>query len=444
MNARDMIASLFIAPFCNKERKNIGVELEFPLLNLCGTAPEKTVIDGLLQHLLENGFTTEETDANGNAAFLVNDDGDCLSFDNDYNNFEFAMEKNENLLVIANRFYVLFELVQTYLLPHGHSLTGMGTNPHHHSSKAMPVSYPIYQTLREFLPEFSGEGYHRFADFPAWLSSVQTHLDVPIDELPRMLTLFSALDFAHGLLFSNSLPFSDVTDFPDAVCFRDYLWEHSGFGSLSDNTGPVCGTFETADDIIDLFLQKSIFLTKQGKSYQVIDTLPIKDFCDSCNSLSDLDGYLSFKNIEITRRGTLEVRSDCAQPVGAAFAPPAFHLGLFKNLEKAEALLENFLNKLPTDISSDPERNKILRRMVCMGTPLPVKNEDVQAFLLSLTELAANGLVSRGLGEETLLTPLYERAKTMMCPAQHTKMRLSRGDSLSSIIRDYADIHVCL
>ena len=174
-----------------KERRFVGCELEFPLISLTGEPLDTGIITPFLEYLLTNGFSVEDTDIHGRGIFLINADGDCLSFDNSYNNFEFAMEKGENLIFIAERFYRLFALVQNFLLSHGHTLCGLGTNPRFSVSDTLPVEYPIYRTIRGFLSGFSGNGYHNIPYFPAWLSSVQTHLDVPQNMLPRALTVMA-------------------------------------------------------------------------------------------------------------------------------------------------------------------------------------------------------------------------------------------------------------
>lgn len=440
MNAKQMAEAQFLSLFYRKNRKSIGVELEFPLLSLEGGSIADEVITGLVAHLLKNGFRTEETDIHGNSTFLINEDGDCLSFDNSYNNFEFAMAKNENLSAVANRFYKLYQLVQSFLLPAGHTLSGLGTNPHHGFAETKPVDYPIYQTLRQFLSGFSGKIYHNYTDFPAWLSSVQTHLDIEIDHLPKALTLFASMDFVRGLLFSNSLPFADSTGFDKTLCFRDYLWEHSGFGSLADNVGPVCESFKTSNDVINAICKRSMFLAYKGKGqYEAIPAVPFDVYFNAPNAPTDAEGYLSFKNVEITRRGTLEIRSDCAQPVGSAFAPPAFNLGIRHGLSEAEALMNHFFSLLPPSLANAPDRNARLRHMAIHGEEIPVKTEELKGLLMNLVLLADAKLKERGLGEETLLAPLFHRAQTLTCPAGVTKKRLQNGENMNSIIADYSN-----
>ncbi len=439
MNARQLVESTFLSRFFQEGRQFVGVELEFPLLAKDGGSVHDEIITGLPAFLLENGFKIGETDIHGNGVFLVNADDDCLSFDNSYNNFEFAMAKSKNLLTVAHRFYALFDLVQSYLLPKGHTLSGLGTNPHHEKAETKAVDYPIYRTLRRFLSDFSGGYFHRFPDFPAWLSSIQTHLDVDAAILPKALTLFASMDFVRGLLFANSLPFPELTSHPNTLCFRDYLWEHSGFGCLADNTGPVCGNFQTLDDITDMICKKSMFLTYRNGNYDCMPPVELENYFDTQGIPDDMDGYLSFKNVEITRRGTLEVRSDCAQPIGSAFAPAAFNLGIFLGLSEAEELLTNFFALLPPEYKDAPKRNMILRRLVINGEALPVNPAYVKMLLMNLVSLAENKLKERGFGEEQLLEPLAARATQLTCPAGVMRNRLAQGDSLLSIITDYAD-----
>ncbi len=439
MNAREIVKEVFIAPFYAENRHYVGTELEFPLIALSGDAINPAVPLDLLTYLQENGFTAEETDIYGRGIFLVNQDGDCLSFDNSYNNFEFAMAKSHELIAVSNRFYRLFALVQDFLLPRGHSLCGLGTNPRYDKDNTLPVEYPIYRTIRNFLSGFSGGQFHHYAYFPAWLSSVQTHLDITADRLPRALTLMAALDFARGMLFANGLPLDGAPEFSDTLCFRDYLWENSGFGSLADNTGPVCGTFETCDDIVDMFLKKSMFLQKDGTDYKTVPQVSLETYCDTRQEDRKLSAYLSFKNVEVTRRGTLEIRSDCAQPIGAAFAPPAFNLGIANRIEEAEQVLRALFDTLPPELSSAPDRNARLRRNVIYGKPLFAEEADVKACLCKLVSLAESGLKERGFGEEKLLAPLYGRAENLMPPAKLFKKRLQDGEAKAAILADFAN-----
>jgi len=61
-------------------------------------------------------------------------------------------------------------------------------------------------------------------------------------------------------------------------------------------------------------------------------------------------------------------------------------------------------------------------------------------LLLEIVDVAADGLRKRGHDEQKFLTPLYERADTLICPAKRTAIRLKSGELLESIIHDYGQI----
>ncbi len=442
MNARKIVNDTFIKPFCTKGRKNIGVELEFPLLNIKKAPVDKEVALGLLEHMTkQHSFRAAEKDANDKLAFIINEDGDVLSFDNSYNNFEFSMEKGENLSECAQRFYKLYDIVQNFLIPHSHTLCGIGTNPFKEYIKSDFVSFPVYEMIHKFLNGFCGKDYHTYPDFPAYLSSVQTHLDVSCEELSEALTLFADLDFVRALLFSNSPAFSGAIGFSDCVCFRDYLWEMSGFGSLGKNTGKICSEFSSLSDIEDLILERKMFNRIRNGKYELIKPVTLNEYFNSSESEEcDISCYLSFCNVEITRRGTLEVRSDCAQPASEAFCASAFNLGILCAAKDARQVLDEFLkNNISKEILALPEKNKILRDSVIYEYKLPAPDSEIQKLLTNLVTLAKESLLKRGFGEEILIKPLFARAERIICPALIWKQLLCGGMSLESVIKKFAD-----
>ena len=70
MNYKDVIHNRFIKPLLNKKTGNIGVELEFPMLNLSKQPVDKNIALDLLNYFLNRGFKTEDTDTEGNPAFI--------------------------------------------------------------------------------------------------------------------------------------------------------------------------------------------------------------------------------------------------------------------------------------------------------------------------------------------------------------------------------------
>ena len=406
MDTRKLIYDTFIKPFEKREYGNVGVELEFPLVNLEKAPVDEKVAKGMFDHFLQRGFKVE-LEENGQHLFITNEDGDCLSFDNSYNNFEFAMNYSDNLCAIAERFYPLLEEVQAYFKGHGHSIVGIGSNPYKKYTEKNHVNFSTYNMVDEYLEKFGKDS--PYPDFPAFLSSAQTHLDVPLCDLPKAYTLFSKLDFVRGLILSNSPDFERE----GYICYRDYLWEQSAFSLCPNITGKVEGEFKREDDIVDYIMKKGMFNRIRDGKYEVFAHVGIEEyFAREDAKEEDINCYLSFKNVEITRRGTLEIRSDCAQPFPDSFAPAAFSTGILYNMDKVESLLEAFFEN-----EGIKESNTILREKTVKGEFIASRNS-LNELMSKILEYAEEGLLKRGKGEEKLLAPLYRRCMLLSCPGR--------------------------
>jgi gamma-glutamylcysteine synthetase len=391
-------------PLRGKQTGIIGVELEFPLVHTEGKSVDRTAALSLLDFFRGNGFAVLGRTCAGDAAFIRNDCGDVLSYDNSYNNFEFAMRYGDDLTVIERRFRRYFDLAARHLAPLGYALAGAGIHPHRERIAQNHVDYPVYNMLDEFLRRGNNP------DFPAFLSSVQTHLDVTETDFPKAFTLFAKIAFARALLFSNS-PADGL------LCCRDGLWENSAFGGVGGITGKVDETFCNLSDVADSFLKRKIFNRIRNGKYEIIEPVSLTDyFSDPVYQAvpADIEQFLSFRDVELTYRGTLEIRGDCTQPIPDAFVPPAFHLGLAHRLDAAIRLTDEFFAQ--NDIT---ESNTVLRNTAIKTGRLDgVDNGVLSEYLLSMVHLAEEGLSARGKGEERLLNDLQNRAKQGWCPAK--------------------------
>ncbi len=393
-NPREIIYDRFITPFADKKIGNIGVELEFPLINTDGGDIDTEFVASIMDFIEKKGFNCVLYGVGGEKLFMENDKGDTLSFDNSYNNFEFSMMYGDNLREIKERFDSYYTMVQEFLMQKGHALAGRGTNPNYHNIGVNHTPFSTYNMVQEYLHNFPKT--HEYSDFPAFMSSVQTHLDIPENLIPSAYTLFSRLDFVRGLLFGNSPDFEGR----GWRIFRDYLWEKSAFGTCPNITGSIDREFKTVDDIIDFYLEKGMFNRIRDGKYETFTPVPIKDYFTKDDAREeDIECYLSFCNVELTRRGTLEVRSDCAQKEGRHFMPPAFNLGILNNLEKAKEELDAFMKNCNIEKS-----NSELRALVSECR----EDEIAPTYLLDelcakMLDIAREGLIKRNKGEEILL-----------------------------------------
>lgn len=426
MKCKKIIHDRFIAPLINKNTGTIGIELEFPMLNMNKAPLEKSVALELLNYFLDKGFEVEDTDTEGGPAFITNKFGDCISFDNSYNNIEFSMNYGDNLLEIGNRFYNYVHSANDFLQEYNYLITGMGTNPYKKYIDQNHVSYPVYNMVDEYLHAFNCEETHNYPDFPAFLSSVQTHLDINAEDLPKTATLFAKIDFLRGLLFSNSPDF----EFGKTLCYRDYLWHKSAFGLCGKNTGAVDEIYNNLDDIAKSYYDRCMFNIIRDGKYMIFKPQKISKFFEE-NPATDINTFLSFRHIEITRRGTLEIRSDCSQPLSEALIPPAFNLGIAFNTDKAIETTNKFLNIYNLS-------NSYLRECVSTGKGIKeIEKDKLIDYAFNMVQIAYDGLVKRGKNEEVLLVPLFDRAKELRCPAQHI---LENKNNLDQIIKEYSTI----
>lgn len=406
MDTRKLVYDTFLKPFENRQYGNVGIELEFPLVNLDKMPVDERVAKGMFDYFTERGFKVE-LEENGQPLFITNDDGDCLSFDNSYNNFEFAMNYSDNLCNIADRFYSLLDKVQAYFKSHNHAIVGIGSNPYKKYTKKSHVDFSTYNMVDNYLSTF-GEN-SPYPDFPAFLSSAQTHIDIPLCDLPKAYTLYAKMDFVRGLLFSNSPDFERE----GYICYRDYLWEQSAFSKCPNITGKVEGEFKTNDDIVDYIMSKGMFNRIRDGKYEIFEPVGMKEYFEREDALKeDIECYLSFKNVEITHRGTLEVRSDCAQPFPDAIAPAAFNLGVAYNMDKISAIIEGFFEREGIE-----KTNTLLRDETIRGNLIASRNA-LNELMSEIINCVEEGLLKRGKGEEKFLSPLYRRCMLLTCPGK--------------------------
>ncbi len=399
---RKLIFNKYIKPFYDKYDSGdigfVGVELEFPLINLSKKPVSTEITNLLMNHIIlqDWGFSISCSDDNGNICELkrtLPTGNEFIGFDNSYNNLEFSMAKEHTVNEISERFYNYLSNILDFLAQFDYTISGIGSNQYMQYIEDSPVEMEPYKTIRSFLTENCNDIY-----FPAYISSAQTHIDVEPEYLADAFNLFSRLDFVRAILFSNSPPLYNMPiEMKDYICCRDYLWENSRFGYNPESVGKNDFYAKDYDDIIDNYMQRSIFMRirqdENGmENYEHINPIPLyKYFSDSeFNAIpEDISTFLSFKNVELTFRGTLEIRSDCAQPLENVFAPARFNFGLSNNLQAACQLCDDFwdTHNLHT-VSNSTLRNQIISGKKISEIVPTITDDVISDFIAKLIDLA--------------------------------------------------------
>ena len=248
-----------------------------------------------------------------------------------------------------------------------------------------PVPNGRYRMLLHHLSSYRNyKGKLLFHDIPYYgliSCSAQTHLDVTEDELIRVINVFNRLEPLKALLFANS-PYEG-----GYLCVRDHLWRESMHGLNPHNVDGFDIELGSVEELVSYIKSMSLYCLERDGRYINFTPLP-------------LDEYLrSFKFVDLTFRGTVELRSTCMQPISEALGVPAFNLGLKVNLDKLEKLLDTEGNIYRQGYNVIELRKLFVMRKL----PAFAEEEGVRDLLLKVLDIARDGLISRGYGEERFL-----------------------------------------
>lgn len=449
----------YIKPTKEDHGKNIGIEIEMPIVNLDKAPVEEEVVFEMSEAFREHfGFEPAGTDADGHVnSMLESATGDDLSFDCAYSNLELSMGKGEQLFEIKERFEKYYLFINDFFSGYNYTLTGMGVNPHCNINHNKPIPNERYRMLYHYLHSYKKHQggrdlrvFHDRPDFGTFTSASQVQLDVRYDELIDVINTFGRVEPYKALLFANSY----LPDYPELLCSRNMLWEHSMQGYNPHNIGMFEYTLKDADDLLEYIKSTSIYCTMRQGKYVDFTPVPIGEYFELSSvrgeyfdgeryreteiipEAEDLQYLRSFKFEDLTYRGTIEFRSCCCQPVSDSMTVAAFHVGLKENLQKLKQLLEND-RVIYSHGFGAPELQRLFsyRKL-----PSFADKKQLSQRLEEILDLAAEGLKGRGFGEESLLRPLYDRARELTNPARKMLEGLEKGETMEKYIMEYSKV----
>ena len=391
----------------------VGVELEFPIVEIHGNKTNIEVTKNLfrtLANLLD--FEVEKMDDDQNPIQLVHcPSKDRILFELSYNTIEFAFEKAHSIDEVAERFEAYLKIIQPILQEDHHEIQGHGIHPQWQENDNSPVKIERYKMLMAVLA-MNGTGMktHSYPSYGAFICGNQVQLDVRRDNYLRIINAFNKIEAAKAYLFSNSEFSAEAWDTKIA---RDIFWEESLHGYYKENVGIYPKDYQSEEEFFNNLARTAIFTaTREGKSYyfkpiraeDYLDQKEITAYTADGNEKiinpvkEDLKQHRSYQFQDLTARGTVEFRSVCTQPLETTFAPIAFELGLFVQLEK----LENYLEDCSFFKNEEQDYRK-LRKKYSKKILSKEEKEAIQSFSKDLLDIAEAGLMKRGCGEEKFL-----------------------------------------
>ena len=419
--AKELLKQRYYEPIKEQPELFVGIELEYPVVNLSGNATDVSLTKRLLAYLLDNfDFQADKYDSDNNPIQLIDkDSGDMILFEVSYNTIEFAFAKAERISEVEERLDTYLGIIQPYLQNHNHELQGWGVNPNWAKNDNRPVKSPRYEMLMDFLGLSKAKNNPFFHDYPEYGSFIcgsQVQLDVSKTSYLRVLNAFNQIEGPKAVLLANSDFWGSDWDL---ALSRDVFWENSMHGVFEENAGVFPKVFKSEDDYFSYLSETAIFTAKRGDETYYFEPIRAKDYLSTSSvkahsihgkvvtiepSEEDFKTHRSYQFQDLTTRGTVEFRSVCTQPFSATFAPAAFHLGLLVNLETLESILK--------DTSLFEVFDYDYLRIRCLFSKKEISKDDFK-LILPLTEAlltcAEDGLKNRGFGEEVYLAPLQER-----------------------------------
>ena len=419
--AKELLKQRYYEPIKEQPELFVGIELEYPVVNLSGNATDVSLTKRLLAYLLDNfDFQADKYDSDNNPIQLIDkDSGDMILFEVSYNTIEFAFAKAERISEVEERLDTYLGIIQPYLQNDNHELQGWGVNPNWAKNDNRPVKSPRYEMLMDFLGLSKAKNNPFFHDYPEYGSFIcgsQVQLDVSKTSYLRVLNAFNQIEGPKAVLLANSDFWGSDWDL---ALSRDVFWENSMHGVFKENAGVFPKVFKSEDDYFSYLSETAIFTAKRGDETYYFEPIRAKDYLSTPSvkarsihgevvtiepSEEDFKTHRSYQFQDLTTRGTVEFRSVCTQPFSATFAPAAFHLGLLVNLETLESILK--------DTSLFEVFDYDYPRIRCLFSKKEISKDDFK-LILPLTEAlltcAEDGLKNRGFGEEVYLDPLQER-----------------------------------
>ena len=391
----------------------VGVELEFPIVETNGNKTNIEVTKNLFRTLANlSDFEIEKIDDDQNPIQLVHcSSKDRILFELSYNTIEFAFERARSINEVAKRFEDYLKIIQPILQENNHEIQGHGIHPLWKENDNSPVKIERYKMLMAFLA-MNGTGMktHSYPSYGAFICGNQVQLDVRRDNYLRIINAFNKIEAAKAYLFSNSEFSAEAWDTKIA---RDIFWEESLHGYYKENVGIYPKDYQSEEEFFNNLARTAIFTaTREGKSYY-FKPIRVEDYLDQKEITAytadgnekiinpvkeDLKQHRSYQFQDLTARGTVEFRSVCTQPLETTFAPIAFELGLFVELEKLENYLED-----SSFFKNEEQDYRKLRKKYSKKILSKEEKEAIQSFSKDLLDIARAGLMKRGYGEEKFL-----------------------------------------
>lgn len=410
----------------NSKERNIGLELEFQLVDQNGDPPELEIVISLFNDL-KRCFKWKPMISCGIYHGIENPNRyERLSFESGRVCIEYSSPFFPNLFLLEKEIIEKLERIEHFLKDRSYYLFCGGINPILNPSTDYKLNIDRYsfiaqETNHNIIPKVIGE------DFLAFIltSHNSPQIDVNSKEAVDAFYVLNALSGLQIALTANSAIYKGKVD-NRFKCLRLHFYEEIFAHRKDFLTIPRYFQISKKNYIQYLVDSPAFLVMRNNLCYRVLDHNTLLDYFNKTQS-NAIDHW--GKTIKVSPRqkdlvfndrfiwtnsrlrssfGTIESRCSCQQPPNDLMIVSALVLGIISNLGEAKEFLE--LRTLDDWI-------KTYQRAIRIGLAIAKETNYELDLLNTYLEISKRGLISRGLGEEIFLVKLFDRLDSRKGPA---------------------------
>ena len=422
----------FTTNFRKKEgqRKNIGLEIEMPIVTQTGKPVNYHIIRSLFLSLQQQGFELIKEDGIiVEAEIYLKDNSQhktIVTTDLGYSTLEIVLPPCKDLHVANQCFKAVLDYLLPFIKKENCRLLGYGVHPLAQPSRQLITPKQRYYSLEKIWNRTDNlpKSIQRSTHLLTVSAGNQCHIDVTEREAVMATNVLNASSGLQIVLQANSPIWrGKVAQNYKAVRerFYDFL-----FDKKLQRHG-VAPKFETLMDYFQHLTKQTLFLViRNNEVLQISDynfaeyleqkTVEATNFKGDKITITPVIGDLHYHNTLcylnarlVPNYGTIEVRMPCQQPPNETMVTAALNLGLMENLVKANTFFEKYDWSVWKHLRAEAMKHAFQAKLPNGKSIIPL----IEEFLT----IAQKGLKNRKHNEEKFLNPLFERLKKQESPA---------------------------
>ena len=388
----------------------IGLEKEYPVTNKDGEAGDIRVV---FPDLIKAGWEPVYDDYYRDVVLAVRKYSFEVTTDAGWCTLEISGPPITSILEGVQAFARVEQEVVHAAARHGLMVLGYGIQPLTLAHQRLWIIKRRHEVIRRVLPpEISAITV---------TASDQVHVDFARHELVDAINVFNALTGVVGLFFGNSPIHGGGIDELGRHVVREDSWRHAGI----ERSGIPEERFESDRHLMAYLLGLDFLIAKTATDYET-PQVPFFEWMEGQTFRDWQHGFMFHEaSVWLNARPrvlykTVEMRAACSQRAGEHAQLAALMMGLAEMLPAVKALV------CDRGAWSYWHSLKSAATMGHWGMP-------PRLFMSELLRLADEGLRRRGLHEEVLLPPLWDRLEERRNPASEALHVFERG-GLSALI----------